>query len=347
MSERAVRSAFLAQAGFCEAMDAPITGRIAAALAEALDDTTLTGGRVLGWAGNAIEDALPLRLIGGLRALALRGDAPDLAALFEGAGEAVAVLTAALRDHDDALLPWLDGPPQTNEPGRSAALMLGLMLAARRFGHPIDVLEIGSSAGLNLLIGRYAYDLGGSRIGPADSPVTLAPDWRGTSPDPVEIQVASARGVDVAPLDLTHPADADRLRAYVWADHPDRYARLDAAIAMFAADPPLLERGDAAEWVEARLAEPQPAVRTRVLMHSVVWQYLGPDRQQRIAAALDAAGARATKDRPLAWVRLEPDRDLARHQVHATLWPGGETHHLAASHPHGRWISPAQAGIAP
>lgn len=339
MSERSVRSAFMAQAGFCDTMDAPLTGRVAAGLAEALDDTTVTGRRVLAWPGNPIEDALPLRLVGGLRALALCDAAPDLPALFEGRGDPVPILAAALRDHDASLLPWLDGPPQTNEPGRSAALMLGLMLAARTFGQPLDVLEIGSSAGLNLLIGRYACDLGGTLVGPP-SPVTLRPEWRGAPPDPAPVKVASTRGVDIAPLDLTDPADADRLRAYVWADHPDRYARLDAAIAMFAADPPLLERGDAADWVEARLAEPQPADHTRVLMHSVVWQYLGPERQRRIAAALDAAGARATSDRPLAWVRLEPDRDLARHQVHATLWPGGETHHLAMSHPHGRWIEP-------
>ncbi|HCB75106.1 MAG TPA: DUF2332 domain-containing protein [Sphingomonas bacterium] len=339
MSERSVRSAFLAQARFCDTMDAPLTGRVAAGLAEALDDTTATGRRVLAWPGNPIEDALPLRLVGGLRALALRGQAPDLAALFEGQGDPVPMLKAVLRDHDAALLPWLDGPPQTNEAGRSAALMLGLMLAARTCGLPIDVIEIGSSAGLNLLIGRYAYNLGGTSIGPP-SPVTLRPEWRGPPPDPVAVTVASTRGVDIAPLDLTDPADADRLRAYVWADHPDRYARLDAAIAMFAADPPLLERGDAADWVEARLAEPQPVGHTRVLMHSVVWQYLGPDRQRRIVAALDAAGQRAAPDRPLAWVRLEPDRDLARHQVHATLWPGGETHHLAMSHPHGRWIEP-------
>lgn len=339
MSERSVRSAFIAQAGFCDAMDAPLTGRVAAGLAEALDHNTETGRRVLAWPGNPIEDALPLRLVGGLRALALSGEALDLAALFEGRGNPVLTLAAALRDHDAALIPWLGGPPQTNEPGRSAALMLGLMLAARTFGQPLDVLEIGSSAGLNLLIGRYAYDLGGTPVGPP-SPVTLRPEWRGAPSEPVAVTVPSARGVDIAPLDLTDPADANRLRAYVWADHPDRYERLDAAIAMFAADPPMLEQGDAADWVEARLAEPQPVGHTRVLMHSVVWQYLGPERQRRIAAVLDAAGKRAAPDRPLAWVRLEPDRDLARHQVHATLWPGGKTHHLAMSHPHGRWIEP-------
>ncbi|WP_315761242.1 DUF2332 domain-containing protein [Sphingomonas sp. Y38-1Y] len=346
MSERAVRSAFLAQQGFCDAMDAPLTGRVSGALAEALDDTTETGRRVLAWPGEAIEDALPLRLVGGLRALALRGDAPELAALFAGEGDAVPVLAAALRDHDAALLPWLDGPPQTNEPGRSAALMLGLIHAARTFGQPLDLLEIGSSAGLNLLIDRYAFDLGGLRIGPDGSPVTLTPEWRGPPPEPVAIDIASVRGVDIAPLDLTVPADADRLRAYVWADHPDRFARLDAAIAMFAADPPRLDQGDAADWVEARLAEPQPAGHTRVLMHSVVWQYLGADRQARIRAALDRAGAAATPDRPLAWVRLEPNRDLARHEVRATLWPGDAETLLARSHPHGRWIEPITIGSA-
>lgn len=346
MSERAVRSAFLAQQGFCETMDAPLTGRVCGALADVLDDTTEAGRRVLGWSGNAIEDALPLRLVGGLRALALRGVAPDLAALFEGRGDPLPALAAALREHDAALLPWLDGPPQTNEPGRSAALMLGLMAVARTFGLPLDLLEIGSSAGLNLLIDRYAFDLGSTRLGPPKSPVLLVPEWRGEPPEPAEVRIASARGVDIAPLDLTDPAQAERLRAYVWADHPDRYARLDAAIAMFVSNPPQLERGDAADWVEARLAEPPRAGHARVLMHSVVWQYLGADRHVRIRAALDAAGAAATPDRPLAWVRLEPNRDLARHEMRATLWPGGTETLLARAHPHGRWIEPVTPGSA-
>src|SRR3546814_2382331 len=63
---------------------------------------------------------------------------------------------------------------------------------------------------------------------------------------------------------------------------------------MVRARPVRLDKGDAADWVEARLAEPQADGVTRVLMHSVVWQYLPETTADRIRAAMHAAGARAT-----------------------------------------------------
>ncbi|MHA3841130.1 DUF2332 domain-containing protein [Sphingomonas aestuarii] len=342
MNEAAVRQAFLTQRDFCLAMDAPVTARVCEALAQALDRATATGRRVLDWAGEPIADALPLRLVGGLNALAQAGDVH--AAVAFGADTAlsrtVAALRAVLGRHDRAILPWLDGPPQTNEAGRSGPLMLGLMAVTRAFGHPIELLEIGSSAGLNLLIDRFAFDLGGVRIGPQGSTITIVPEWRGPPPEPASPRFASIRGVDVSPIDVTDPAQAARLRSYVWGEKPERLARIDAAIAMLRERSVRLEAGDAADWVEARLAEPQAEGTTRVLTHSVVWQYLGTERQARIAAAMRAAGARADAKRPLAWVRMEPDRDLARHEIWVENWPGDATRRIGLAHAHGAWVAP-------
>lgn len=349
-SEENNRGAFLIQEHFCTVMGAPITARICAALAECLNRDTRTGRRVLDWPGEPTTDALPLRLVGGLHARDLAGVAPDLSAVFAGAvaePESIRrILDEAFIAHDAALYPWLDGPPQTNEAGRSAALMTGLIEVARRHGPRMELLEIGSSAGLNLLIDRFRFDLGGTMIGPADSLVTIAPEWRGPPPRRVPIEIVSVRGVDVQPVDVADPAAADRLRAYVWADNPERLERLTRAIAMIAAKPVDLVAGDAADWIEARLAEPQPAGVTRVLMHSVVWQYLGEARQARIEAAMTAAAARATSERPLAWVRMEPDRVSAKQQVWVQSWPGfAETQRLADVQAHGAWVEPAdQAG---
>lgn len=340
MTEAVVRQAFLTQRDFCLAMDAPVTARVCEALAQALDRETATGQRVLDWAGEPIADALPLRLVGGLNALAQAGDGDALVAF--GADTPLAQTEAALRAmlaaNDAAILPWLDGPPQTNEAGRSGPLMLGLMAVTRAFGHPIELLEIGSSAGLNLLIDRFAFDLGGVRIGQQGATITIAPEWRGPPPEPAKPRFASIRGVDVSPIDATDPAQAARLRSYVWAEKPERLARIDAAIAMLRERPVRLEAGDAADWVEARLAEPQAEDTTRVLMHSVVWQYLGAERQGRIAAAMRAAGARATPARPLAWVRMEPDRDLARHEIWVETWPGDGARRIGLAHAHGAWV---------
>ena len=69
---------------------------------------------------------MPLRFFGGLHALVRAGKDAGLAAVFRGdvtePAAIAAALNAALVAHDDEILPWLDGPPQTNEPGRSGAL---------------------------------------------------------------------------------------------------------------------------------------------------------------------------------------------------------------------------------
>lgn len=341
-SEAENRKSFAIQAGYCSAMDAPITARICTALGQGITRNSETGRRVLDWPGEPVADALVLRLLGGLHALHRRG-VPELRRIFTGEETDLArigaALDAVLRAHDFTLMPWLYGPPQTNEAGRSAGLMTGILHLAQRYGPRFEVLEIGSSGGLNLMLGRYRFDLGGVAVGPADSPVAIRPEWRGSPPPTVPVEIVGARGVDIAPLDLRDPRDADRLQAYCWVDAVERQARLDATIAMLNARPVALERGDAAAWIEARLAEPQPEGVTRVLMHSVVWQYLRPEAQQRIAAAMDDAGAAATPERPLGWVMMEPNRDLAAHEVRVRGWPGDTPMEMVArTHAHGAWV---------
>lgn len=342
-SEQNNRGAFLIQEHYCKAMAAPAYGRICAALARGLNRDSRVGTRVLDWPGEPTRDALPLRLVGGLHALVLAGKDAGLAAIFDGRvtdPDAIeAELARVLIDHDADLLPWLDGPPQTNEPGRSAALMVGLLDIARRHGPKIEIIEIGSSAGLNLMIDRYRFDLGGVMVGPAESPVTIVPEWKGPPPPAVPIEILGTRGCDVQPIDATDPAAEARLAAYVWAEKPDRAARLKTAIAMLRDRPVRLDHADAADWVEARLGEPQAEGVTRVLMHSVVWQYLPDPVAERIRTAMKAAGGRATADRPLGWVMMEPDRALAHQVIRVRSWPGdGAWQTVATSHAHAAWI---------
>ena len=339
--EQSNREAFRFQHQYCVAMDAPITGRVVLALADCLTRDSRTGARALDWEGDPTKAALPLRLTGGLHSLALKGVA--LEEIFSGAitdpEQVKAALSAALIAQDDALYPWLDGPPQTNEPGRSGALMCGLLEVARQLGSRIEVIEIGSSAGLNLLIDRFRFDLGGTVVGPEDSPVTIRPEWRGPPPQQAQIVFEGVRGCDVQPVDVRDPAAAERLAAYVWADNHERQTRLTKAIAMIAAQPVRLDQADAADWLEARLAEPKEPGVTRVLMHSVVWQYLPPATQQRITDAMETAGGRATDEHPLAWVAMEPDRTLHRQEVWVRTWPDGAPRKMvAASQAHGAWV---------
>lgn len=334
--------AFANQVAYCARNGAPLTGRVLAAIGALLaaGEPGALFDRVRHWPGAPLADAMPLRVTGGLHALYLAGDAPELGAIYRGEdADDAALIARVIARHEAALMPWLDGPPQTNEAGRSANFIAAMLWLAEQ-GCParFQCLEIGSSAGINLMLDRYAYDLGGVKVGPQASAVMqLAPDWRGPAPPDRAITIAATKGCDVAPVDLTDPAQALRLKAYVWPEHAVRFDRLDAAIRAAHAQKPDLVRMNAADFVEAELARPQAPGTTRVLMHSIVWQYVPADQQTRVTAAMAAAGARATPERPLAWIHVEADRSVHRHKLTARYWPGGgggETH-LAWSHPHG------------
>lgn len=344
--EGAVARAFDNQVAYCLAAKAPITARVVAAVGALLDGgepgTLLE--RIRAWPGAPLADALPLRVAGGIHSLHLSGAEPALAPLYRGepADDAALVSTAIAR-HEAQLLPWLDGPPQTNEAGRSANFMAAMLwLADRGLPPRFDCFEIGSSAGINLMMDRYAYDLGGVRVGPAAPIMSLAPRWSGEPPRARAVELVSLKGCDVAPVDLAEPAQALRLKAYIWPEHTVRFERIEAAIAAARAKAPDLVRMTAADFVETELAKPQADGTTRVLMHSIVWQYVPKDQQARVTAAMEAAGALATPERALAWIAVEADRTVHRHALKVRYWPGGpEERQLAWSHPHGsdiEWV---------
>ena len=341
---RSPENAIAWQASHCFNNGAPATGRVVQAMLGLLTSGTAIGERMAHWPGLTAEHAMPLRLAGGFHNLHLTGADARLAPIYAGAvtdqAEVDAIVLAVALDHDAALLPWLDGPPQTNEAGRSAGLMAGLMWLAARLGPKLDLLEIGASAGANTMLDRFAFDLGGVRAGPADSPILIRPDWRGRPPTAGDVEILSIKGCDQAPIDLTDPAQALRLKSYCWPENHDRLERLARIVAMAHARKPDLAKADAADWVEARLAEPQAAGVARVLFHSIVWQYIPAAGQARIEAAMAAASARADADRPLAWLMLETNRQTFRHELRVRYWPGGDEdwHLLGSAHAHGAWV---------
>ena len=346
MSAETVRAAFAWQADWAARHDAPFTAALCRAIERSLDAATPLGSAVLGWPGDPLADALALRLTGGLHALVRAGALPELAALYPpqpmpGAAALDSAVAVALAD--PRLLPWLDSPPQTNEVGRAALLYPGLMAVAAATGLPLRLFELGASAGLNLRMDRYAYRLGATRLGPPDATLTLAPEWIGAPPPAVDVRVVARAGVDRAPVDLTDPAARARLIAFVWPDQPERLARVEAAIATFAADPVPLATADAADWTEAAVAlAPGSAA---VVYHSIAWQYFLPETRVRIAAHLERLGAAAIATAPLAWLRFELDNPASTDALPALrlrLWPGGEDRLLARAHPHGasvEWLA--------
>jgi len=272
---------------------------------------------------------LPLRFLGALHWLVLAGRAPGLAAHYPSAGGApgpnlVADFLAAVAELAPAIEARIHRPVQTNEVGRCRALVGGFVEVVRRSGLPLRVLELGASAGLNLYWDRYWYDTGASTFGDPASDVRFVGGWRGTPPElgDVAVMVAERAGCDRSPLDPTTEDGRCTLRSYVWADQVDRLQRLSAALDIVVATPARAQVDDAdlGAWAEDRLAASVPGVAT-VVVHSIVWQYVGAATRDRLRAALARAGAAATAEAPVAWLRMEPAGPVA--DVRLTWWPGG------------------------
>lgn len=282
-------------------------------------------------------DAVLLRFLAAVHVLVLEGAAPDLATQYPSVGgtptsRAGERFLDAVRANEAAVAARLGLGVQTNEPGRSAALIAGY-LELGRSGLPLRVLEVGASAGLNLRFDRFRYEADGQGFGPPESPMRFVGPWVGRAPDlSGTVEVASRRGCDVDPIDPTTPEGRLRLRSYVWPDQPERRARLDAALAVAAELPVTVDRADAVSWLGERLDGPAPGTLT-VVVHSITFQYLSTDDRRAFLDLLDEAGARATADAPLAWLRMEPGGDQA--EVRLTVWPDGGSRLVARSSFHG------------
>lgn len=342
-----VTAALEQQARFCAALGAPFTGALCRVLATGVDPASLTGQRLAAWPGEPMTDALPMRLTGALHWLVRGGRAPGLAALYPPAAMPDdAALAAALAGLfadpaiDAAIAAFLDSPPQTNEVGRSGALVPALLTLVAKTGQPLALNELGASAGLNLNLDRFAFDLGGVTAGDPASAVRIAPNWQGPAPPAAALQVVARAGVDIAPLDASDPAVAERLMAFIWADQPERLTRTQAAIALARAVPPPLEKGDAADWLERTLSLADGV--TTVVYHSIAFQYFPPTVQARVMGHLAKLGATATPQRPLAWLRMEMDdpANPTTPAIRLSLWRGNgeEAQLLGHCHAHGTFV---------
>jgi hypothetical protein len=333
---------FESQAKASDELGSPFTARLCRILATRLDARTRFGKRILEWDGDPFADNVALRACGALHALARSGWEPNVAAVYPPAIANDHSLWIAIADalgHNDAFLTdRLSSAPQTNEVARSSSILGGMLHIANITRQPLQILEMGASAGLNLGFDAYRYDLGqGLTWGPANAPLTVTTEWRGKSP-PLDapLSIVARHGCDLHPIDPAKPEDRTRLLSYVWADQVHRLQRTEAALKFAAAHDRRIDKADAVDWVAARLAEPQPAGTTRVLFHTIVWDYVPAPSKAKIDAMIASAAARATAERPFARLTIESDNVPGSARIDLGLWPG-KTVTLGRADFHGRW----------
>jgi hypothetical protein len=285
------------------------------------------------------EDArfsvLGLRLLGAVNRLVLTGREQALADAYASrdAAQAWERLCETLSRNAAELRDSLDRPVQTNEVGRCAGLLFGFLAVSAETGLPLRLLEVGASAGLNLRWDRYAYEANRFSWGPGKSPLRLPFELEGQPPElPSNVEVASRRGCDAAPIDPTTVEGRLTLLTFIWPDQSERITRMRAALEIAATEDVAIDHEPAAPWAQRMLAEPAPGQAT-VIYHSIVSQYLSDDERAALFAAIAEAGARASADAPLAWLRMEPADDRAN--LDLTVWPGGEERRLARVGYHG------------
>lgn len=300
----------------------------AALLTRLADDATGGGPTATILAGHDDDprgSALGLRFMAALHRAVLERRAPRLALHYPSVGgtadpdRAWPAVRELLAEQTGRLRADLERPCQTNEPGRAAALLAGLLHVVRsRGGERLRLLEIGASAGLNLRVDAYRI----GDLGPPRSPCQIADPWDGQPPRAAPYAIVERRGCDRAPVDPTSAEGRLALTSSVWADQSARFERLRGALAVAADVPAAVDRADAAGWLRERLVEPQsPGVLT-VVWHSVVRQYVEVTEWADVVAQLAAAGPTVVH------VAMEPE-------VHQGFPVTVDGEQIAVAGPHG------------
>lgn len=337
------RKELLRQSAVAQSLGSPFVSEVLAATFRQLWRAPELDAQIAQWPLDPASSAMALRLNAGLHALARRGTFADLTGLYQGAHQEFdRAIGEALQHGEPTLLVWMGHPTQTNEVRRSSAFMAALAVLAREHGMPFELFEIGASAGLNLLLDRYAHDLGGAPFGDPQSPLHLRPQWEGFCPPRSEVRINAARGVDLRPLSLHDPHTRERLMSYIWPGDTVRADCLQRAMTIAHEHMPVVDRASASTWLAEHLREPQPANTVRVIQHSMVLQYLPPEELNAVKSAVLEAGNRASAERPLARIGLEWNRKRTTVVLCMTRWSGtrddGSRKILAQCHPYGGWM---------
>jgi hypothetical protein len=268
-----------------------------------------------------LEWDFPLRLLGGLHYLVLGGQVSwdDL--------------DGALDRHAEFLAAWAaEQDVQTNEVQRAWALLPAFLFVSD--GRPLDLLELGPSAGLNLLWDRFRYRY--STGGWGDGALELRGDDRVSPPAGLlerRVDVARRRGIDLSPVDVTTDHGARLLQAFVWADQDERLDRLRRAIDVVRHDPPQLLQGDYVEALPSLLRDRSDGSQL-VVFQTASTMYLDRGAADRVRAALHDAG----RAEPVVFIttgRAPEDDGFA---LEVERFPDGRAERLAVFDFHGEWL---------
>ncbi len=257
---------------------------------------------------------------------------------------------------------------QTNEIGRCTALLPALSLIVDRCrGARLGLLDLGTSAGLNLLFDHYAYHY----VHAASNGEVATSLTAGDPKSPVNLEctvlhplselpslttpaLADRAGLDRSPIDPHDAAGSRWLLACLWPGNLPRFDRLRQALRIARTTPgaPSLHTGDMIDDLQSVAASLAPGL-PLVIFHSWVAAYLSEARQRELLDAIRAYQEGSTRavhylfaespvETPGLGIPDAPEAHRRQHVVTALVHlgpgPNATMVRLADMHHHGRTL---------
>lgn len=293
---------------------------------------------------NMLFAAVHYLLLGGVRhpLAAFYPDLPDPAGAAADEGDPLPAFRSFCREHAETIRTLVrTRRVQTNEVRRCACLLPAFATVAERApSHPLALVEVGTSAGLNLFWDHYRYDYGAAgSYGDETSPVVLRCEVRGSGRFPVIEQlpqVVARIGIDLRPVDVRDADEVLWLRALIWPEHAERVELLQRALDVVRREPPEMIAGDALEVLPDALGK-VPADATLCVFHSLTLNQFSREGRSRFAALL----AEQSRERTIFEVSFEYRQREEPLQLDVVRYVDGERAQetqLARCQPHGRWM---------
>lgn len=235
------------------------------------------------------------------------------------------------------------GITNTNEVARCSFLHAAFREIAKDAGEPLALIEIGPSAGLNMLWDhyhvRYTADSESYDVGPSNAPLMLTCDLRGDGRPSfgVSPKIASRVGLELNPVDLNDPYWSDWLKALVWPDNVERFERLAKAIAFARTQKLDIRPGSALDNLTDAIAVTPETTPVCVYATFVVYQF-----SEAMREALENVLIVASLRRPIWMLSVEGTLTTpGESPVDLRIYRDGakEKRRLAIAHPHGAWLN--------
>jgi hypothetical protein len=190
-------------------------------------------------------------------------------------------------------------PVQMTYAYRCRTLLPPMCIVAEEAGEPLNIVEIGCSAGVLLGFDKYAYELReGEHVGDPASPVHLKGELHGGPPLRIP-QIGSRTGIDLNVIDPNREEDRRWMIATCYPELLDDQRQLSDAMDIIAATDIAFHQGDALEILPKVLAASADPL---CVYHSACLFYWNQDQKDE----LDRQLREASRGRRIHRISIEP-----------------------------------------